>query len=80
MEKECKECKHRLNEECYPKRDWINCCLLGNHQYSEVVCECGHEYCYSCAGSNGENPYNGGCYKSCPKCGVIIWDRPWELE
>ena len=76
--KTCENCPDFEN--CYSERDWINCCRLGNHAYDEVTCpKYGHVYCYECAGSTGENPYQGGSYRSCPVCAEVIVDRPWEL-
>ena len=48
-----------------------NCCLVGNHRYSEEICpNCGHIFCYSCCG--GTNVDQGGKYAPdymyCPKC------------
>ena len=77
---ECEKCTFKANGSCDSEQDWINCCLLGNHPYSEIECECGEVFCWDCAGENGENPYNGGSYRSCPKCGVTIWDRPEDKE
>lgn len=54
------------------KNYWLSCTEGGeNHQYTAVVCECGHEYCYSCCG--GTNVDQGGKYEPdymlCPVCG-----------
>lgn len=54
-------------------------CENGWHSYSEIECQCGHVYCWECAGTNGENPYAGGQYRSCPICETVIVDRPWEI-
>jgi len=71
----CDTCEHKKNGNCDSETSWINCCLLGNHLYSEIECKCGHVYCWDCAGSNGDNPYGGGCYRSCPECGQVISDN-----
>ena len=79
--KDCKDCKFNMNGSCDPEENWIDCCLLGNHPYSEIECpECEHIYCWNCAGFNGESPYAGGSYTTCPKCDKIIYDSPWKCE
>jgi hypothetical protein len=70
MEKECRDCKARKKGNCYPPEEWIDCCKLGNHKYSEIECpRCGHIFCWECA-EDGVTRLNEVFWVVCPRCGT----------